>query len=84
MVSVGDGDASLGEKIFHLAEAKGEAVGKPDGMADDFGWKAVTEVGGWFGIYRPCLPNPAQLEKADKTASVNPIFSLWLTISTLL
>ena len=64
---IGDGDTSLGEKIFHLSETEAEAVGEPDGMADDCGWKAVTVVGGWCGMYRPCLPNPAQLDKAIPT-----------------
>ena len=47
---IGDGDASLGEKIFHLAKNEAEAAVEPDGMADDFGWKAVPVVYGWFGM----------------------------------
>ncbi len=62
MVSIGESDASLGEKIFHLAETEAEAVGELDGMADDCGWNAVTVGAGWFGIHRPSLPNPAHLD----------------------
>ena len=64
---IGDGNTLLGEKIFHLAETKAEAVVEPDGIADDLGWKAVTVVDGWFGIYRPSLPNAAQLDNDIKT-----------------
>lgn len=43
---ISDSDASLGEKVFNFAETEAEAVVEPDGMADDFGWKAVTVVEG--------------------------------------
>jgi len=63
---IGDGDGSLGEKIFHLSKAEAEAVVEPDGMADDLWWKAVTMVAGWFGIHGPSLPNSAQLDDAPQ------------------
>jgi len=61
---IGDGDASLGKKIFHFAKTEAEAVVEPDGMTDDFGWKAVTVIEGWFGIHQPSLSNLGQLDNA--------------------
>jgi len=53
---IGDRDAALGEQLFHFTEAEAEPMLEPNGMADDFGWKAVTMVDGWFSLHRPSLP----------------------------
>jgi hypothetical protein len=37
-------DTTLGEKVLDIAKAEGEAVVQPNGMADDFGWKAVASI----------------------------------------
>ncbi len=41
---VGYGAATLGEKIFDIAKAQGEAMVEPNGLADDFGRKAVASI----------------------------------------
>jgi hypothetical protein len=41
---VGYGDATLSEKVFHVAKAQREPMVQPNGMADDFGWKAVASI----------------------------------------
>ncbi len=41
---VGYGDATLREKILDITKAQGEPMIQPDGMADDFGRKAVASI----------------------------------------
>ena len=41
---VGYGDATLREKVLHVAEAQREPMVQPDGMADDLGRKAVASI----------------------------------------
>ena len=41
-----DDDATLGEQILHVAEAKVEAEVQPYGVSDDLGREAVASVGG--------------------------------------
>jgi hypothetical protein len=41
---VGNRDAALGEKVFHIPKAETEAVVEPNGMTDDFCWKSVSTV----------------------------------------
>ena len=41
---VGYGDATLSEKVLHIAKAQSEPMVQPDGMADDLGWKAVASI----------------------------------------
>ncbi len=41
---VGYGDATLREKVLDISKAQSEAMVQPDGMADDFGWKAVASI----------------------------------------
>ena len=41
---VGYRDAALGEKVLHVAKAESEPMVQPNGMADDFGWKAVASI----------------------------------------
>ena len=43
----GYGDASLREKVLDIAKAQGEPMVQPNGMADDFGWKAVASIQGF-------------------------------------
>ena len=45
---VGYGDARLSEKIFDIAKTQREPMVQPDGMADDFGWKAVASIQGFY------------------------------------
>ena len=45
---VGYGDATLGEKVLHIAKAQSEPTVQPDGMADDLGWKAVASIQGFY------------------------------------
>ena len=42
---VRDGDAAVREEVFDIAEAQGEAVVEPDGVADDGGRKSVAGIG---------------------------------------
>ncbi len=42
----GYGDATLSEQVPGIAEAQREPMAQPDGMADDFGWKAVASIQG--------------------------------------
>ena len=44
---VGNGDATLHEKVPGIAKAQSEAMVQPDGMADDLGWKAVASIQGF-------------------------------------
>ena len=44
---VGYGDAPLREKVFDVAKAESEPMVQSNGMADDFGWKAVTSIQGF-------------------------------------
>jgi hypothetical protein len=37
-------DTTLGEKVLGIANAEGEPMVQPNGMADDFGWKAVASI----------------------------------------
>ncbi len=46
---VGYSDAPLSEKVLDIAKAQREPMVQPNGMADDFGWKAVTPVQGFRG-----------------------------------
>ncbi len=39
-----DDDAALGEQAFHIAEAQREPMVEPDGMANDFRWKAMPSI----------------------------------------
>jgi hypothetical protein len=41
---VRDGDAAVREEVFDVAEAQGEAVVEPDGVADDRGRKSVAVI----------------------------------------
>ena len=41
---VGHRDAALREKILDIAKAQGEPMVQPNGMADDFGQKAVASI----------------------------------------
>jgi hypothetical protein len=41
---VRDGDATVREEVFDVAEAQGEAVVEPDGVADDGGRKSVARI----------------------------------------
>ena len=41
---VRDGDAAVREEVFDIAEAQGEAVVEPDGVADDGGRKSVARI----------------------------------------
>ena len=41
---VRDGDAALGEEVFDVAEAEGEPVVEPDGVADDGGRESVAGI----------------------------------------
>jgi len=43
---VRDGNAAVREEVFDVAEAETEAVGEPDGVADDDGWKPVAAITG--------------------------------------
>ena len=44
---VGHGDATLGEKVLDIAKAQREPMIQPNGVADDFGWKAVASIQGF-------------------------------------
>ena len=41
---VGDNDTALSQQILDVAEAEGEPVLQPHGVADNQGWKAVAVV----------------------------------------
>ena len=41
---VGHRDATLREKVLYIAKAQREPMVQPNGMADDFGWKAVASI----------------------------------------
>ena len=43
---VGYGDATLSEKVLDIAKAESEPMVQPNGMADDFGWKAMASIQG--------------------------------------
>ena len=52
---VRDGDSAVREKVFDVAEAQGEAVVEPDGVADDGGRESVA------GIADDVVGHPATL-----------------------
>ena len=39
-----DDNAALAEQVFHIAEAQREPMVEPDGMANDFRWKAMPSI----------------------------------------
>ena len=41
---VGHRDATLREKVFDIAKTDGESMIQPNGMADDFGSKAMASI----------------------------------------
>ena len=41
---VGNGDATLSEKVLDIAKTQSEPMVQPDGMADDLGWRAVASI----------------------------------------
>jgi hypothetical protein len=43
---IGDGDASFGEKFFHLTKTEAEPMVQPDGVTDNFRGKPVTLLAG--------------------------------------
>jgi len=46
--AVGDGDTSFGKELFDFTETEAEPMIEPNGMANNFGWKAVTVVAGYL------------------------------------
>ena len=44
---VGYADATLREKVLDISKAQSEPMVQPDGMADDFEWKAVASIQGF-------------------------------------
>ncbi len=56
---VGNRDAALGEKVFHIPKAETEAVVEPYGMTDDLCWKSVSTVARRVAFHRPSLPDTA-------------------------
>jgi hypothetical protein len=61
---VRDGDAALGEEVFDVAEAQGESVVEPDGMADDGGREAVPGIARRRRACRLLCPGPPQVDNA--------------------
>ena len=41
---VGNGDATFSEQVLDIAKAQSKPMVQPDGMADDFVWKAVASI----------------------------------------
>ena len=41
---VGHSHVALGEKVLDIAEAQGEPVAQPYGLADDLRWETVTSI----------------------------------------
>jgi len=56
---VGNRDAALGEKVFHIPKAETEAVVELDGVADDLGRKSISVVARRVTFHRPSLPDTA-------------------------
>ena len=53
---IGEVQAPLGQKLFHIAVAQGEARIRPRRVPDDFGRELVASVGeGLHGAARPCI-----------------------------
>ncbi len=53
---VGDGDASLGEQVFCIAETQAEAVVQSDGVTDDGRGKSVSAIAGRLADHQSTLP----------------------------
>ncbi len=41
---IGDKDSSLREQVFCVSKAQGEPMVQPNGVTDDFRWKAVASI----------------------------------------
>ena len=50
---IGNGDASLSQKILDITEAHAEAMIDPHGVADDFRWESVSMVLGSSPLHDP-------------------------------
>jgi len=40
----GDKDSSLCKQVFYVSKAEGEPMVQPNGVTDDFRWKAMTSI----------------------------------------
>ena len=49
-------DSSFGQQILNIPEAQAVSVGEPDGMADDFGRKAMPMVAGPANVHPGIVP----------------------------
>lgn len=56
---VGDGDAALGEQVFDVAEAKGEPLVQPHGLANDLRREPVTSI---HGLHRSMVTDNQELD----------------------
>ena len=54
---VGDGDPALCEQILHITKTEEELMIGPDGVADDYGRKAVATVLEFAPIHPLSVPN---------------------------
>ena len=54
---IGDGDATFGQQFFDFTETEAETMVQPDGVANNFGGKAMTLVGGCRVFHQASLPN---------------------------
>ena len=53
---VGHDDSSFGQQILNIPEAHAVSVVEPDGMADDFGRKAMPMVAGPASVHPGIVP----------------------------
>ena len=53
---VGHDDSSFGQQILNIPEAHAVSVVEPDGMADDFGRKAMPMVAGPVSVHPGIVP----------------------------
>ena len=55
---VGDGDAALGQEVFHIPEAQAEAKVEPDGVGDDVGGESIAAVTRCVAVHATSLISP--------------------------
>ena len=54
---IDDHNALFGEQLFGLTEAEAETMVKPNGMTDNFAWKAMALVAWCWVVHQANLPN---------------------------
>ena len=73
---VGHDDSSFGQQILNIPEAHAVSVVEPDGMADDFGRKAMPMVAGPASVHPGIVPG-GELRSRGASSRTGRAGTLW-------